>query len=88
MPSLATHPGHRGKGIGGQLVRESLSLAKKVDCSACIVLATNDFSRKIFEKFEFDLIASKEWKDCIYGGKPAFGDVPSKNASAHYLKLT
>ena len=87
MFTLATHSGYRGKGIGSNLIKEGLKIGRKVDCSACIVLATNDFSRKIFQKFKFDLIASKEWKDCLYDGRPAFGDVQSENATAHYLKL-
>lgn len=87
MFTLATHPDYRGKGIGRTLVNESLKVGKEANCSAAIVLATNDFSRKIFEKVGFEQVQSKNWEDCIYNGKPAFGKVPSKFASAHYLKL-
>ena len=88
MFTLATKPGFRGKGIGKKLVEQSLIIAQKAKCSAAIVLATSDFSRKIFAKLGFQLIASKNWDDCVYDGKPAFGDVPAKNATAHYLKLS
>ena len=86
MFTLATHPDYRGKGIGRTLVNESLKVGQEAGCSAAIVLATNDFSRKIFEKVGFELIQIKKWEDCIYNEKPAFGNVPSKFASAHYLK--
>ena len=87
MFTLATHPNYRGKGIGRNLVQESLKVGRQAECTAAIVLATNDFSRKIFEKVGFELLKSKNWEDCIYNGTKAFGNVPSKNASAHYLKL-
>ena len=88
MFTLATKPALRGKGIGKKLVQQSLILAQKAKCSAAIVLATSDFSRKIFVKLEFELISSKEWEDCVFDGNPAFGDVPAQNATAHYLKLS
>ena len=87
MFTLATHPDYRGKGIGRTLVQESLKVGQEAGCSAAIVLATNDFSRKIFEKVGFELLKTKNWNDCLYNGTPAFGNVPSKFASAHYLKL-
>ena len=87
MFTLATHPDYRGKGIGRTLVNESLKVGQEARCSAAIVLATNDFSRRIFEKVGFELIQIKKWEDCIYNGEPAFGNVLSKFASAHYLKL-
>jgi len=88
MFTLATSSGYRGRGIGRTLVAESLKMAKKADCDAAIVLATSDFSRKIFDKLGFEVIASKNWEDCIYNGELAFGhNVPSANATAHYLKL-
>ena len=88
MFTLATKPALRGKGIGKKLVQQSLILAQKAKCSAAIVLATSDFSRKIFVKLDFELISSKEWEDCVFDGNPAFGDVPAQNATAHYLKLS
>ena len=87
MFTLATHPEYRGKGIGKNLVLESLKLAKEAGCTAAIVLATNDFSRKIFDRIGMSMIATKEWKDCIHNGKQDFGNVPSAMASSHYLKL-
>ena len=87
MFTLATHPNYRGKGIGKNLVVESLKLAKQAGCTAAIVLATNDFSRKIFDKVGMTMIATKDWKDCVHNGKPDFGNVQSKMASSHYLKL-
>ena len=69
MFTLATHPGYRGRGIGKNLVIESLKLAKQVNCSAAIVLATNDFSRMIFNKIGMKIIATKNWEDCIHNGK-------------------
>ena len=87
MFTLATHPNYRGKGIGKTLVVESLKLAKQAGCTAAIVLATNDFSRKIFDKVGMTMIATKDWKDCVHNGKPDFGNVQSKMASSHYLKL-
>jgi hypothetical protein len=69
------------------LVKQALLVAKKAHCNAATVLATNDYSRKIFVKLGFEILASKAWQDCIYNGKHAFGDVKSEMASAHYLKL-
>ena len=66
----------------------SFPTAQKAECSAAIVMATSDFSRKIFEKLGFDEISSKEWKDIVYDGKQAFENVSAENATAHYLKLS
>ena len=88
MFTLATKPGYRGKGIGKKLVQQSLAIAKKAECSAAIVMATSDFSRKIFHNLGFEEISSKNWEEIIYDGKKAFGDVLSENATAHYLKLS
>lgn len=91
MFTLATKSTFRGRGIGKNCVEQSLKLAKKAGCSAAIVLATSDLTRKILVKTGFEMIAAKNWQDCIYNGKtPAFGTcapVPSENATAHYLKL-
>lgn len=91
MFTLATKGSFRGRGIGKNCVEQSLKLAKKANCSAAIVLATSDLTRKILAKTGFEIIAAKNWQDCIYNGKTsAFGrvvPVPSENATAHYLKL-
>ena len=89
MFTLATHSEIRGRGVGRRLVEQSLIIAKKAKCSAAIVLATNDFSRRIFDKLGMDVIATRKWENCIYNAacKPAFGNVPSAGASAHYLKI-
>ncbi len=88
MFALATSPEYRGKGIGKNLVLQGLKMAKKANCNAAIVLATSDFSRKIFAKLGFEIIASKSWNDCIYDVESSFGkNVTSANATAHYLNL-
>ena len=88
MFTLATHPDIRGRGIGRHLVEQSLVMAQKAQCSAAIVLATNDLSRRIFDKLGMQVIATKHWNECMYNkGQPAFGQVPSAMASAHYLKI-
>ena len=74
MFTLATKPGYRGKGIGKKLVQQSLVIAKKAECSAAIVMATSDFSRKIFGKLGFDEISSKNWEEVVYDGNGAFGE--------------
>jgi hypothetical protein len=52
-----------------------------------MVLATSDYTRNILNKLEFELFASRQWKDCLFGGEQIFGDVKSELASAHLKKI-
>lgn len=87
MFALGTHSDYRGRGLAKNMVNESLKVARLAECSAAIVMATNDITRKIADKLGMEFIAAKGWNYCVYNGKPAFGDVKSAMASAHYLKI-
>ena len=50
MFAMAVHPHSRGKGIAKQLLNQALIVAKKANCNATMVLATSDYTWKIFKK--------------------------------------
>ena len=58
-----------------------------LDFDGAMVLATSDYTRNILNKLEFELLASKEWKDCLFGGKPIFANVKSELVSAHIIHI-
>ena len=62
-------------------------VARKSKCDGASVLATNDYTRKIFNKIGMEVVASKQWKDCIFGGKRLFEDVKSEMVTSHFIKL-
>lgn len=85
--AVATHQNYRGKGLAKKLVEQSLEVARMVKCDSTIVLATNDITRHIFQKMGMETLKTKKWSDCQVEGKSILGDVKSKMASAHYMKL-
>ena len=85
--ALATHPDYRGQGLATKLVKQAFTVAKKSKCDGATVLATNDYTRKIFNKIGMEVVASKQWKDCIFGGKRLFKDVKSEMVTSHFIKL-
>ena len=85
--ALATHPDYRGRGLATKLVNQALVVAKKAQCDGATVLATNDYTRKIFDKVGMEVIGSKQWKDCIFGGKRLFEDVKSEKVTSHFIRL-
>ena len=87
MFAMATHPEYRGRGIAGQLVEQALKVAKKADCDAVAVIATSDFTSRIFRKLGMQVIGTKNWQDLHYNGVRPFNQVQSENATAFLLKL-
>ena len=83
--ALATLPEYQGRGIGLNLVKESIEMAKKADCSSMLVFASHDFTRKICKKLDFEFVAARSWKYCRGNFKE---EVKSEMASTHYLKLS
>ena len=41
---------------------KTFTVAKKADCDGIVVMATSDFSRKIFKRLEIDVIAKRTGK--------------------------
>jgi ribosomal protein S18 acetylase RimI-like enzyme len=87
MYALGTHPDYRGRGLATKLVLESFKVAKKSDCDCVTVLATNDFSRKIFNNVGMSILKTKPWNECYYDDTKVFGDVKSKHLSSHFMIL-
>jgi len=89
MFALATLPNYRGKGLATQLVQQALLVAKKAQCNGVTVLASSDYTRRIFNKLGMEVIGSKDWTDLKNpaDGKSIFSDVPSEKATAHFKKL-
>ena len=87
MFALATRPDYRGQGVASKLVKHALVVARMAGCEAVTVLATNDISRKIFDKMGMTVLGTKHWSEVVLNGKCVFGEVESEMASAHILKL-
>ena len=85
--ALATHPDYRGRGLATKLVNQAFIVAKKSQCDGAIVLATNDYTRKIFNKIGMEVVATKQWKDCVFGGKKLFEEVKSEMVTSHFIRL-
>ena len=89
MFALATLPNYRGKGLATKLVQQALLVAKKAQCNGVTVLASSDYTRRIFNKLGMEVIGSKDWTDLRNpaDGKSIFTNVPSEKATAHFKKL-
>ena len=87
MFAMAVHPHHRGKGIATQLLNQAIIVAKKANCNASIVMATSDYTWKIFTKAGMEVIGEKEWKDCVFNGIRPFVNVESKNVTGFFMKF-
>ena len=85
--AMAIHPDYRGQGLAKSLVKQSLIVAEKADCNALMVLAVSDYASKIFFDMGMEIIAEKEWKDCIFDGVRPFGNVESKKATGYFMKI-
>ena len=83
MVAMATHPDHRGKGIARELVKQAFIVAKKAECNGIKVLATSDYTRKIFQKMGFETIGTKIWKDCEH----LPNKVDSFGATGHFIRI-
>ena len=69
------------------LVNQALIVAEKADCNAAMVLAVSDYASKIFINMGMEILAEKEWKDCVFDGIKPFGNVQSKNATGYFMKI-
>ena len=52
-----------------------------------MVIATNDFSRRIFSKLGWEMTKQIEWDEFQVDGEKMFGKVDSQFASTHFVKL-
>ena len=88
MFALATLANYRGRGLATNLVQQALLVAKKADCNGVTVLASSDYTRRIFNKLEMEVIGEKLWTDLNYDqGKCIFGQVSSEKATAHFKRI-
>ena len=78
---------HQGQGIGGILIQEGFHVAKKADCNGVMGMATNDYSRNIFDKLEMDIISGKIRKDLVHYGIQPLGNMESLIATGHFKKI-
>ena len=83
MVAMATHPDYRGKGIAKELVKQAFIVAKKAECNGIKVLATSDYTRKIFHKMGFETIGTKIWKEC----ENLPNEVDSFGATGHFIRI-
>ena len=65
----------------------TFTVAKKADCDGIMVMSTSDYSRKIFKRLEIDVIAKKDWEDCVYDGIRPLGMVESQYVTGHFKKI-
>ena len=76
-----------GQGIGGKLIQETFHVAKKAECNGIMGMATNVYSRKIFNKLEMEIISEKETKDCTYDGIQPLGIMESQIGTGHFKEI-
>ena len=69
------------------MVNQALIVAEKADCNAAMVLAVSDYASKIFINMGMEILAEKEWKDCVFDGIIPFGNVQLKNATGYFMKI-
>ena len=74
--SLSVKSEARGLGIGKELIRRTMALAKEKECSIVYILTTSIYSQAIFKSLGFRVLqemAYDEFKD--YDGTPFFRDM-------------
>ena len=71
------------KKIAKELVKQAFIVAKKAKCNGIKVLATSDYTRKIFKKMGFETIGTKIWKDCEH----LPNKVDSFGATGHFIRI-
>ena len=71
--SLAVEEGHRGRGIGSELIRWTLDEARRLQIRKLMTLT---YQKRFFEKLGFDVVEKetlplKVWRDCVHCSKQA-----------------
>ena len=71
------------------MVQHALQVAQKAQCDGVTVLATSDYTRRIFNNLGMEVIGTKDWTDLKnpVDGKIIFNNVRSEKATAHFTKL-
>ena len=87
MFALCTDPEYRGRGLGTNMIKEAWKVAKKANCDIATVLASSNYSRKIFNNLGMDTFAKMDWNEMVYEGKVAFKNVDSDFITTHCIKL-
>ena len=89
MFALATLPDYRGRGLATKMVQQALKVAQKAKCNGVTVLASSDYSRRIFDKLGMEVIGTKDWTDLKNpaDGTNIFKNIQSEKATAHFKKL-
>ena len=72
--AIATFPDHRGKGVAGQLISDSISRAHQQGCKriSLIVASENSQARRLYEHLGFGTIATLPvvpYPGCLHGGE-------------------
>ena len=87
--ALATSAKSRNKGVGSNLVGQSLQVAKNMGFKCVKGSTTSEYSRKIYKKFGFDTLKETKFCDCqIDGEKIVTNDTGIHQLFAvHMMKL-
>ena len=56
-------------------------------CTGTMVIASNNHSRKIFDRLGMDVMKEMNWEDIEIEGKRPFTGTKSKSISSHYMKI-
>lgn len=74
--SLTISSEARGLGLGKELLKRSMDMARNLHCSHMYVLATSCYSQAIFKKLNFDILTQVEYEKFMdSNGTPFFQDM-------------
>ena len=63
--SLTVSPKARGQGLGKEMIRQTMAMAKELQCSHVYILATSIYSQNIFNSIGFEIISNVPYADIL-----------------------
>ena len=86
---LAVHRDHRRKGLGLKLMQAATILASNMDIGPCVIKgnAASNYSKRIFEKLDFENIGEVKFEDYIVDGVQVLSSIGDVNSFKMYGKI-
>ena len=86
---LAVHKDHRRNGLGLKLMQAATILAASMDIGPCVIKgnATTNYSKRIFEKLDFENIGEVKFEDYVVDGVQVLSSIGDATSFKMYGKI-